>query len=48
MTQKVGDAGKMLAATGDDKDNGEDEEEDDDDVDEVPKAFKVRAAGRGC
>ena len=48
MTQKVGDAGKMLAATGDDKDNEEDEEEEDDDVDEIPKSFKQPEKAKGA
>ena len=49
MTQKVGDAGKMLAATGDDKDNEEDEEEEEDnDVDEIPKSLRQPEKARGA
>ena len=49
MTQTVGDAGKMLAATGDDKDNEEDEEDEDDDVDEIPESlFKQPEKAKGA
>ena len=48
MTQKVGDAGKMFAATGDDKDNEEDEEKEDDDVDEIPKSLKQHEKAKGA